>query len=62
MGPSGSGKTSLINVLSRRIREDAEGKDFNVRINDVQINDEISRRYGAFVPQEDIMPGTMSPR
>jgi ATP-binding cassette subfamily G (WHITE) protein 2 len=75
MGPSGSGKTTLLNVLSRRVRApdppgdpgialDGESRTtrFDVRLNGEQTSEELSRRFGAFVAQDDYLPGTLTVR
>lgn len=57
MGPSGSGKTTMLNVLSGKLKGKFEG---DVYLNNQRLDKRMMKRVSAFVPQEDILPGSMT--
>ena len=59
LGESGSGKTTFINTLSRRARGKMGGK---VYIGKKQLKSDSQKRLIGFVPQQDIMIHTLTPR
>eukprot|EP00002_Diphylleia_rotans_P001425 TRINITY_DN107_c0_g3_i3.p1 TRINITY_DN107_c0_g3~~TRINITY_DN107_c0_g3_i3.p1 ORF type:complete len:513 (-),score=96.95 TRINITY_DN107_c0_g3_i3:972-2510(-) len=57
MGPSGAGKTTLLNIIARKI--EAKG---DILINNEVVSNHMFKRLAAYVPQEDILMGSMSAR
>jgi len=57
MGPSGGGKTSLLNVLAGRVKT----KEGSVTLNNRKLPKKFNR-ISAYVMQDDLLFGTMSPR
>ena len=63
LGPSGSGKTSLLNVLAGRIRLSKGSKySGDIKFNDTPHSRDKFGNIGAFVQQDDILLGTMTPK
>lgn len=59
MGPSGAGKTTLLNVLSRRAGGKVEGR---VLLNDVEASATGFKAVANYVPQDDDMLVSLTPR
>jgi ABC-type multidrug transport system ATPase subunit len=62
MGASGSGKTSLLNILGNRL--DVSSKcvvDGSIKCNGIELKKGDFGKLGAFVMQDDILIGTMTP-
>jgi ABC-type multidrug transport system ATPase subunit len=74
MGPSGCGKTTLLNVLAGRknqmwgpslgISNLFKKDDFRGEIfcNETKFTSQEFARFGAFVPQDDVLLGSSTPR
>eukprot|EP00002_Diphylleia_rotans_P016817 TRINITY_DN3264_c0_g2_i7.p1 TRINITY_DN3264_c0_g2~~TRINITY_DN3264_c0_g2_i7.p1 ORF type:complete len:669 (+),score=124.78 TRINITY_DN3264_c0_g2_i7:53-2059(+) len=57
LGPSGAGKTTLLNIVARKIKSRGQ-----VLINDEFVPDSVFKHIAAYVPQEDILMGSLSAR
>ena len=63
MGPSGAGKTSLLNVLRGRLGKGQLAETGGgVSWNGMALDYRTSRLLTSFVPQEDILLESLSPR
>lgn len=59
MGPSGAGKTTLLNILACRAAGKVTG---SVTINDTPASPKIFKQIANFVPQDDILIESLTPR
>jgi ABC-type multidrug transport system ATPase subunit len=63
LGPSGAGKTTLLNVISQRyIGNGIQCTSGQVKLNNIPIDDTPFKYLTGFVPQDDILMGTLTPR
>lgn len=63
MGPSGAGKTTLLNVISQRyIGNGIQSTSGDVKLNNIAIQNTPFKYLAGFVPQDDILMGTLTPR
>jgi ABC-type multidrug transport system ATPase subunit len=62
MGPSGAGKTTLLNILSMKNMERLYLSDGVIELNNHNINSIKYKNTIGFVPQEDILIATLTPR
>lgn len=61
MGPSGCGKTTLLDVLAGK-NSNANGNDFDVRVNGNRLSTSEFRRISRSVEQEDALIGSLRVR
>mmetsp|Transcript_31094 Transcript_31094/g.71887 ORF Transcript_31094/g.71887 Transcript_31094/m.71887 type:complete len:605 (+) Transcript_31094:563-2377(+) len=59
MGPSGAGKTTLLNILACRAAGKVSGR---VTINDAPASPKVFKQIANFIPQDDILIESLTPR
>jgi ABC-type multidrug transport system ATPase subunit len=62
MGPSGAGKTTLLNCLSQRPQKNTKIESGSILLNNIPISSVPYASMIGFVPQDDILFSSMTPR